>query len=387
MQLNLGIKIRELRRRDGRTQDNLAESLGVTAQAVSRWESGGSYPDMEMIPAIANYFHISIDELFGYNDDREKRISEIVEQANKIINRQGQTMYSGGICEGLPECVEMLRDASEEFPNESRILNALGQLLWMWGWFNFGAKGKENESTGIIEEDTEYNSTNIYWQETVQVYEKLLKADAETYVKEWAIRRLVELYRNMGKYDKAKALVNEQSSIIVCREVLMPLATRGEENVKYQGERITNLLAALSFAISDNVSIRPSLWKEKHGKDILLSVINMYETLFVDGNCGFYHHDIGRLYLDLSRYEANGDGDLSKVLEYFDKTFEHSKAYERNVNEGGDYTAPLVSGMGPIEKGDLSPMSEDFWIELPRCLPEKICNELRKNPKYAVCFE
>ena len=113
----------------------------------------------------------------------------------------------------------------------------------------------------------------------------------------------------------------------------------------------------------------------------------MYETLFVDGNCGFYHHDIGRLYLDLSRYEANGDGDLSKVLEYFDKTFEHSKAYERNVNEGGDYTAPLVSGMGPIEKGDLSPMSEDFWIELPRCLPEKICNELRKNPKYAVCFE
>ena len=40
MQLNLGIKIRELRRRDGRTQDNLAESLGVTAQAVSRWEAG-----------------------------------------------------------------------------------------------------------------------------------------------------------------------------------------------------------------------------------------------------------------------------------------------------------------------------------------------------------
>ena len=74
MQLNLGTKIRELRRRDGRTQENLAEALGISAQAISRWESGTTYPDMEMIPAIANYFHISIDELFGYHDVSRKFI-------------------------------------------------------------------------------------------------------------------------------------------------------------------------------------------------------------------------------------------------------------------------------------------------------------------------
>ena len=94
MQLNIGTKIKELRRRDRRTQEALAEALGVTNQAVSRWESGGSYPDMEIVPAIANYFHVSIDELFGYHDDREDRIKNILEKADKILTKQGQIILT-----------------------------------------------------------------------------------------------------------------------------------------------------------------------------------------------------------------------------------------------------------------------------------------------------
>ena len=67
MQIKLGEKIKELRKRDGRKQEDLAVALGVTNQAVSRWEANGGYPDIEMLPAIANYFHITIDELFGYD--------------------------------------------------------------------------------------------------------------------------------------------------------------------------------------------------------------------------------------------------------------------------------------------------------------------------------
>ena len=72
MQLNLGTTIRKLRYRDGRTQETLADALDVTPQAVSRWEANGSYPDMETIPAIANYFGITIDELFGYTVNNGK---------------------------------------------------------------------------------------------------------------------------------------------------------------------------------------------------------------------------------------------------------------------------------------------------------------------------
>ena len=88
MQIKLGEKIRELRRRDGRTQESLADALGVSSQAVSRWEANGGYPDMETIPAIANFFHITIDELFGYNTDRDQKIKKVLTDADSMINAQ-----------------------------------------------------------------------------------------------------------------------------------------------------------------------------------------------------------------------------------------------------------------------------------------------------------
>ena len=53
MKLNIGQNLRNLRRSDDMTQDELAEKLGVAFQTVSRWENGGSYPDIEMLPVIA----------------------------------------------------------------------------------------------------------------------------------------------------------------------------------------------------------------------------------------------------------------------------------------------------------------------------------------------
>ena len=84
MQIKLGEKIKELRQRDQRKQEDLAVALGVTNQAVSRWEANGGYPDIEMLPAIANYFHITIDELFGYDSDRQTKLQSYIKQADQI---------------------------------------------------------------------------------------------------------------------------------------------------------------------------------------------------------------------------------------------------------------------------------------------------------------
>jgi len=56
MMIKVGGKIKSLRNKNDVTQERLAENLGITAQAISRWESGSCYPDIENLPAIADFF-------------------------------------------------------------------------------------------------------------------------------------------------------------------------------------------------------------------------------------------------------------------------------------------------------------------------------------------
>ena len=76
--MNLGNKIRELRRANNLTQEQLAATLNISAQAVSKWEMGASYPDMTMIPTLAAFFRVTLDELFDFDvKNVDKEIEDI----------------------------------------------------------------------------------------------------------------------------------------------------------------------------------------------------------------------------------------------------------------------------------------------------------------------
>ena len=77
--INLGNKIRELRKKKGITQEQLAIALSISPQAVSKWEMGTGYPDISILPVIAGYFGVSLDTLFNYDAKTlEERITEIL---------------------------------------------------------------------------------------------------------------------------------------------------------------------------------------------------------------------------------------------------------------------------------------------------------------------
>ena len=87
MNVKIGAKIKELRKRDNITQERLAEVLGVTNQAISKWESGNGYPDIEYITAIADFFNVPIDFLFDHDtEENVRKTDEYWEIVKRIQN-------------------------------------------------------------------------------------------------------------------------------------------------------------------------------------------------------------------------------------------------------------------------------------------------------------
>lgn len=114
MSVRLGKKIRELRKVKNISQEVLAQFLGVSFQAVSKWENDTAMPDISLIPVIASFFGVSTDELFDYNRlDAERKVDAICTEAYKC--RESQPAKSEAI----------LREGLKQFPGNDIILNNL----------------------------------------------------------------------------------------------------------------------------------------------------------------------------------------------------------------------------------------------------------------------
>lgn len=109
MKLTIGENIRNFRKKNDLTQEALADRLGVTYQSISRWENGTTYPDLELIPAIAEVLAVTVDELLGMPQiEKEKRAVQTFDELRReCIKRE----YDA------EKIVELLRDIRRNYLN------------------------------------------------------------------------------------------------------------------------------------------------------------------------------------------------------------------------------------------------------------------------------
>ncbi len=172
MEMNIGNKIRELRKKKGITQEQLACALGVTSQAVSKWELGTGYPDISMLPVIAGYFGVSMDTLFNYDADKlEEKIMAVLYQSRvdadtfeetekillkgiadypsgHILKRELLDLYAGqirahGRTDLVEKTLELGKQICEECEDSFIYLGAMGDMADIYiitGRYNEGKK-------------------------------------------------------------------------------------------------------------------------------------------------------------------------------------------------------------------------------------------------------
>ncbi len=189
--IKLGEKIKSLRKQKNISQEVFANYLGVSFQAVSKWENGNTMPDVTMIPAIASFFGISTDELFDFNlFETEKQVEAICAESRKYRNSD------------VAKSEEILRKGLQRYPGNDIILNNLLYTL-------------------------DYQTRA---EEVISICKSLIASTKDDSVKYDACRILATCYKENGQVDLIKPTLEMIPEIYFTKLELMASLLDGEDS-------------------------------------------------------------------------------------------------------------------------------------------------------------
>lgn len=211
MLLKIDEKLRTLRANSKITQKSLASYLGVSEQAVSRWESGTCYPDIELLPAIASFFSITTDELLGCDKSESEEERILVEL--DVLLKEGR----------VDNAISKARSALAVMPDSIPIVILLASNLFALGVSNISTD-KEG-AVPLLEECIELCK---------RIMNLKMDSESETTVRLLIVRALCALDRN----NEAAGIAGEAPAVYSCREFLVPLTLAGEERLAYMKKAV-----------------------------------------------------------------------------------------------------------------------------------------------------
>ena len=331
MNIKIGSIIKKLRTKNNITQDMLASAIGVTPQAISRWESEGGYPDIELLPMLADFFSVSTDELLGYKlSEREQEVS--------IIKKEMERLAEVACVE---EQVAYGRRAYACYPNDHEIRYNLAVSLYLvWKESKEESLFKEieallatvaNEST---DENTRYDAINV----------------------------LILMYGKVKQYDKATAWANRLAPMKYCREVVLSNGIGDGKTKFYIQDEIDKLTEALGSAIQ-NLVLNEDLPNDRSTWESKIEMLRVSNQLFfmIYGNDLMYHHSrVSFNYWIISTYQMS----LKKTedaLDSLEKMCDHALAYDISYQKdrGRNFTSFLVdTQIYPEKSKDFDELTE-----------------------------
>ncbi len=287
MKIQLAEKLKNLRKEKNISQEKLAEYLNVSFQAVSKWETETAYPDISLLPDIARFFGITVDELLQAEIIDEKKLYDEYE-------KKAWEIYSNRK-DGI---LELWLEAYRKMPNNVNVKEMLMS--------------------------TYYDMDKVkYKDEIIALCNEIYSSNAPNYYKGQAIKEAAIIYAVNGNKDMAEKWALKSFQLMHCQEVIMAQIFDGEDllnQVAFFTYWVLNELFYMACRIDASDNISGGL---KYKQDVFKAVVGIYEIIYKNDDMGF--DDILKLY-DMNewiaRHEIELCGDEEIVKKHLTRAFE-----------------------------------------------------------------
>lgn len=252
--MNLGNNIKSLRTQKRMTQEELAELLGTTSKSVSRWEQSLTYPDISLLPFIANIFEVTVDELLGVESiKQDEYVKELKKQADQYAMNND---YKNEL--------KLWKEAYKNLPNNEEIKIYLINIM---------------NTINIITNELKYST------EIIKLAESVLEKSTNNNIRINATQCLVDLYSQMENIEMAEHYCKQlPSDLLFTRNVMKTRYLKDEKLLTSIQKNICDLVTEIEreseFVIYNNRMHTSNEYK----KEYLERLIKIQELVFVKDN-------------------------------------------------------------------------------------------------------
>lgn len=254
MELKLAENIKALRKSRGLTQEQLAEALGVTVGAVSKWESGFTTPELGLIVELADFFETSVDVLLGYGWER------------RAMGQTAEALKRCRLEKNLPQGHALAEKALQKYPNSFQVVYESALLYYVALDKTSCARAAElfRRAEDLLEQNTDGRIGPVSLE-----------------------NRIASCYLVMGQYDRAVELlkknnVGDRNNGLI-GYTLTANCRRPDEALPYLAEALGSLVAELDRVCYGYVNYYGQKGDYAGAMDVLLWLLSLCRGLKVPG--------------------------------------------------------------------------------------------------------
>ena len=314
MELNFADTLKVLRNRKNVSQEKLAQYLNVSFQAVSKWENAVCYPDITLLPDLARFFGITIDELLCVEKwDENKRFEECSEKASAFF-RDGKR----------EEALAVWQEAYRQMPNNIDVKEML-----MSSYF-----------------DTDIDK---YFQEFVELATEIYNSDDEgrawnMYYKGQAISQLARCYAARGDTKTAQQWAYKSIPLFNACEIISAQIDNGED-LRTDVAFCTYWFLEELFYMAARIDNDNELQSGNDYRQACLTVVaKLFETVYPEDDMGFEQlQHLYNLHQGIAAREAAGDKKEEIVRRHLERAMD---CCEKSVSvKEHRLTHPMLYGL------------------------------------------